>query len=215
MERDPVATLASVNRTRRILESRNWVLERIAQGAPLGEVLLTLTRTSEEIFPGMKCSVLLVDADRRRLRQGAAPSLPESYCRAIDGVEIGPSRGSCGTAAFTGRRVIVEDVLTHPYWKGYTHLAVAAGLRACWSEPILSGAGIVLGTFAMYYAEPRAPEPHELDFIRGSAHIAAVAIEQARGDGSLARELDQVHGELASALAEAKALRAQIRADGD
>ena len=137
--------------------------------------------------------------------------MPESYCKAVDGLEPGPARGSCGTAAFTGERVIVEDVLTHLYWKGYTELAQSAGVRACWSEPLFSVKGEVIGTFAMYYGEPRAPEGYELDFIRASAHIASVAIERARDDERRATELVRVQRELAAALAEVKVLRAKVR----
>jgi GAF domain-containing protein len=212
MEIEPIST-RSANRTRRTLESRNLVLEKIARGAPLADVLTTLARTSEEIFFGMKCSVLLLDPEGRRLHHGAAPSLPEMYRSAVEGFEIGPARGSCGTAAFTGHRVIVEDVTTHPFWKGYAELACAAGLRACWSEPIFAVSGAVLGTFAMYYGEPRAPETFELDFIRSSAHIASVAIERARDDERRASELVVVQRKLATALTEVKLLRAKIRDD--
>jgi GAF domain-containing protein len=211
-------------RTRLVLEARNCVFERIACGAPLSEVLTMLTRTCEEVSPHVLCSVLLLDAERRRLHHGAAPSLPESYCKAIDGVEIGPAQGSCGTAAYLGQRVIVEDVTTHPYWANYWKLAVDAGLRACWSEPIRGSNGSVLGTFAMYYAEPRRPDSADIDFIRSSAHVAGVAIERAQAEEELARyrdhleelvkqrtlELERVNLELRQALADMRALSAML-----
>src|SRR4051812_5745959 len=93
------APLDTAERTRRILEARNCVFEQIATGAPLSEVLTVLTTTSEAVTPGLLCSVLLFDPGTRRLNHGAAPSLPHAYCNAIDGIEIGPARGSCFTAA--------------------------------------------------------------------------------------------------------------------
>src|SRR4051812_43710986 len=113
----PLST--SVLRTRRILEARNVVFERIATGAPLKEVLTMLTRTSEAVMPDVLCSVLLFDEATGTLHHGAAPSLPDFYCRTIDGMAVGPARGSCGTAAYTGKRVIVEDIMVHPYWAGF------------------------------------------------------------------------------------------------
>ncbi|NOT30124.1 MAG: PAS domain-containing protein [Planctomycetes bacterium] len=163
--------------TEQILRGRNQVLQELARGAPLGEVLGTLTKSVEECFPDLRCSILLLD-ETRRLRSGAAPSLPDFYVRAVDGMEIGPHIGSCGAAAALKRRVIVEDVLTHPNWAPFRELARQAEFRACWSEPVFSSVGEVLGTFAMYYAEPRKPLPAELVFIATTAHLAGIAIER-------------------------------------
>jgi hypothetical protein len=173
-------------RVRRTLEAREQVFQRIARGAPLPEILDLIARSSEEIIPDVLCSVLLLEPGTRRLKNGAAPSLPDFFSSALQGAETGPGRGSCGTAAYTGTRVIVEDVQTHPYWADWKQLAAAAGLRACWSEPILSARGIVLGTFAMYYREPRRPDPVDLDFIHTSAYVAGVAIERAQAEAELA-----------------------------
>jgi PAS domain S-box-containing protein len=166
--------------TERVLRGRNRVLQELARGAALGEVLTTLARSVEESFPELRCSILLLEGTR--LRQGAAPSLPDFYNRAIDGLEIGPGRGSCGAAAFERRRVVVEDVLVHPNWAPYRELARRAEVRACWSEPIFASDGSVLGTFALYYAEPRAPRPYELEFIVTTAHLAGIAIQRKRAD---------------------------------
>jgi PAS domain S-box-containing protein len=164
----------------RVLRGRNQALQELARGATLCEVLLTLTRSAEECFPDLRCSILLLEG--KRLRHGAAPSLPEFYSKAIDGLEIGPTRGSCGAAAALGKRVIVEDVLSHPNWEPFRDLARRAEFRACWSEPFFSSAGEVLGTFAMYYAEPRRPRTSELDFIATTAHLAGIAVEKKRDE---------------------------------
>ena len=165
----------------RVLRGRNQALQELARGAPLSQVLATLTRSAEECFPDMRCAILLLD-DKRRLRHGAAPSLPESYVQAVNGMEIGPARGSCGAAAALGRRVVVEDVLTHPNWEPFRELARRAEIRACWSEPFFAATGEVLGTFAMYYDEPRRPLASELEFITTTAHLAGIAVERKRDE---------------------------------
>ena len=178
-------------RSEEILRGRNLVLERLAAGAPLRDVLTMLAQTAEAVLPGTLSSILFLDRDTRRLRHGAAPSLPEFYNDAIDGVEIGPEVGSCGASAYTGKRVIVENIMTHPFWAPYRSLAERAGVKACWSEPILSSKGDVLGTFAMYYREPRAPGAWDLDFIASNAHLAGIAIEHKRSQEESAAARDQ------------------------
>ncbi|MBX9811460.1 MAG: EAL domain-containing protein [Burkholderiales bacterium] len=155
-------------------------LDLLSTGAPLSEVLEGIAAFAERQSKGALCSILLLSHDGKHLVHGAAPSLPEFYNRAIDGLEIGEGVGSCGTAAASGRTVIVEDVLTHPYWTNYRDLAARAGLRACWSEPIVSGDNKVLGTFALYYREPRTPTPEEIEPIRQAARLAAIVIERTR-----------------------------------
>ncbi len=165
---------------------RRRILDNIARGGTLQEALVLLIRTVEDLLPGMICSVLLLD-DEQRLRMGAAPSLPDFYNDAVDGLVIGPLVGSCGSAAFTANRVIVSDIATHPNWEGFQQLACQAEVRACWSEPIRSLFGKVLGTFAMYYREPMAPAPVELRIIEAAAGMAAAAIEHARSQDLLVR----------------------------
>ena len=160
--------------------SERAVLELLAAGAPLAEVLDRLARSYEEIFPGMMCSILLMDADGKHLRHGAAPSLPEAFCRAVDGVEIGPAVGSCGTAAYTRRITLVADIATDPLWKDYRDLALGRGLRACWSVPVISPQGQVLGTFAVYYHEPQEARQEEVAALGRGAHFAGLAIERHR-----------------------------------
>jgi GAF domain-containing protein len=223
-ERGTTGMNAPRSRLEQVLEARNRVLERIARGASLTEVLDILTRTSEEIMPGLLCSVLLLDQVTGRLHHGSAPSLPPAYMQAIDGMTPGPGLGSCGTAAHTGERVIVEDVFAHPYWAAHGDLARLGGIRACWSHPIMSASGRCLGTFAMYYRDVRHPGPFELDFIQISAHVAGVAIERSRAEAELERhrasleelvrertsELEQVNGALRQALADMKTLRGML-----
>src|SRR5207247_214322 len=124
-----------------LLRGQTHVLERIARGAPLPEGLDAIVTLIESAAPGMLCSILLLDREGRRLRHGAAPTLPATYNAAVDGLEIGPRAGSCGTAAFRGQAVVVRDVQVDPLWERYRALAAPHGLRACWSTPIRSAAG--------------------------------------------------------------------------
>jgi PAS domain S-box-containing protein len=131
------------------------ILEMVAIGASLAEILDSLCRLVEEQASGVLASILLLDGDR--LRHGGAPSLPKAYADAINGIVIGPSAGSCGTAAYRGEPVIVEDIATDPLWANYRDLALPHSLRACWSTPVFSSQGKVIATFAMYHREPRRP----------------------------------------------------------
>jgi PAS domain S-box-containing protein len=160
------------------------VLELIAAGAPLGKQLEQIVLLIEAQAPGMLCSILLLD-EQSRLRTGAAPSLPEAFVNAINGAEIGPCEGSCGAAAYRGEVVIVEDIASHEYWKNYKQFALPHGLRACWSTPILSAAGKVLGTFAMYFNETRSPGPRERHWVNRATHIAAVALQRGLNETQL------------------------------
>ena len=161
------------------------VLEMIATGATFDTVLTRLVRLVEQHSDGMLCSVLLLDDDGVHVRHGAAPSLPDTFIKAIEGAGIGPRAGSCGTAMYLGRPVIVPDVLVDPAWEDYRELAVAHGLRACWSTPILSTQKKVLGSFAMYYSEPRAPLREDLRIVEVAVNIAGIAIEHQRAQEAL------------------------------
>ena len=164
-----------------IRAAQHEVLAMIATGSALPEVLDCLVRVVEEQSNGMLCSVLLLDEDDIHIRHGSAPSLPIDYVRAIDGLSIGPRQGSCGTAMFLATPVIVTDIFTDPLWDDFRDAARQAGLRACWSTPILSAQRKVLGSFAMYYSEPREPGEEELRLIESAADVARVAIEHQRG----------------------------------
>jgi PAS domain S-box-containing protein len=176
---------------------RNMVLEKLATGAPLVDVLSILIEISEKHNPGMFCSVLLLDKERKHLLHGAAASLPDFYNKAINGIKVGPGIGSCGTAAYTGKRVIVEDIMTHTYWVAFKELAKKAGLRACWSEPIVSSSDQILGTFALYYREPRAPDSSDLEFITSMAHLGGIAIEKEQTEKALQKAHDGLEIEVA------------------
>lgn len=163
------------------------ILQRLAANAPLSEILERLVLLIEAQAPDMLCSVLLLSEDGEHIRHGAAPSLPPDYVRAIDGVPIGPKHGSCGTAMYRGEPVVVTDIVADPLWEDYKELAVANGLRACWSTPILSGRGKVLGSFAMYYREPRTPTGEEAGLTEVATRIAGLAIEHHAAKEILAR----------------------------
>ena len=166
---------------------QSLILQRIAANAPLSEVLTRLVLLIEAQSPDMLCSVLLLSDDGDHIRHGAAPSLPEEYVKAVDGGPIGPKNGSCGTAMYRGEPVIVTDMLSDPLWEDYRELAIASGLRACWSTPILSGRGKVLGSFAMYYREPRTPTGDEANLTEVATRIAGLAIEHHAAREILAR----------------------------
>jgi PAS domain S-box-containing protein len=166
------------------------ILERAARGTPLGELLTDITLLIERQRPGhMTCSVLLLDREHARVRHGAAPSLPADFVSKIDGARIGPREGSCGTAAYLGERVIVEDIATHPAWASYRAAALPHGLRACWSTPIFSASREVLGTFAMYYREARGPDAADLELVEHATYLAAVAIQRDRAEAALRKTL--------------------------
>jgi PAS domain S-box-containing protein len=169
------------NSSARVLRAQNAALEALARGAELAEVLHILVLNAEEFFPDLRGSILLLD-DAGRLRTGAAPSLPEFFRQAVDGVLPGPEVGSCGAAIALRKRVVAEDVLTHPNWAPYRELTRRAEIRACWSEPFFSTGGEVLGTFAMYYSSPRLPGAAELAFISSTAHLAGIAVERKRDE---------------------------------
>ncbi|HEX5355995.1 MAG TPA: diguanylate cyclase [Aquabacterium sp.] len=166
---------------------RSQILERLSAGQPLQQVLTAMVKGIEQLHPGMLCSVLLLDRQGQHLGEGVAPSLPDAYNVAIHGLAIGPGVGSCGTAAFTGERVVVEDISQHPYWAGYKELAARSGLGSCWSQPIRSSMGTVLGTFAIYHRQPHVPSPADIALIEQSASLASIAVERSREAEALRR----------------------------
>ena len=162
------------------------VMELAIADSPLEDTLGELIRIVENTSrTGVLGSILLLDG--RILRHGAAPSLPKPYCEAIDGVEIGPVAGSCGTAAFRGRPVFVSDISTDRLWANYKDVALPHGLRACWSTPIITSGSKVLGTFAMYHREPREPTVRDLALVDLVTQTAALVIDRKRAQEALAR----------------------------
>lgn len=162
------------------LDCYSGILSMLLNGAPLGEILHALVLKIEAQKIGTKASVLLLSDDGKRLLFGAAPHLPDNYNQAIHGIEIGPDVGSCGTAAYLGERVIVEDIAHHPFWEKFKAIPLSAGLKSCWSEPIKDNHGKVLGTFAMYYDVIKSPMPQDLTLISEAARLASLAIERSR-----------------------------------
>jgi two-component system, cell cycle sensor histidine kinase and response regulator CckA len=189
-------------RAKGLRAGENTIQEMIALGAPVADVLDRLMRLNEARFEGLLASILLLDPEGKRLRHAAAPSLPAAYMRAIDGTPIGPSVGSCGTAAYRKQTVIVTDIQTDPLWAPYKYLAEPYGLRACWSTPITSRRGTVLGTFAMYYREVRSPSRAELRFLKSTTHLAGIAIERSQLEERLRQaQKMETFGQLASGIA--------------
>ena len=179
-------------RAQAIQDGQREFLELLATGGGFSETLHALVRTIEEQWPGMLGLVLLLDEQGKHLHHGASISLPEAYNQSIEGLEIGPMVGSCGTASYWGERVIVEDIATDPRWDGLRDLALTYGLRACWSEPVLNANGRVVATFAMYYRQPRAPTAAELNAIEVAAHLVGVAIEHKQAREALQRAHDEL-----------------------
>jgi diguanylate cyclase (GGDEF)-like protein/PAS domain S-box-containing protein len=169
-------------RSQALAASQAQLLEFVAGGAALPLVLDQLARFVEEHGDGVLASILLLDRDGLHLSHGAAPSLPASYCEAIDGVAIGPRVGSCGTAAHRRERVCVSDIANDPLWSDFSGLALAAGLRACWSTPIFATDDSLLGTFALYYGEPREHGAGDIELVELATHVAGIAIERARSE---------------------------------
>jgi len=167
-------------------------LKMILLGAPLNEVLTTITRLIEAHSTGMRCSISLLDEDGLHLHYGAAPNLPEAYRAATEGVRIGPNVGSCGTAAYLRQPVFVSDIASDPRWVKFRDFALQSGLRAAWSTPIMSHDGTVLGTFGMYYSEVRQPGPSEIQLIDNAGRIAGIAIERERSREALRSASEEI-----------------------
>ena len=182
-------TAPATRQSEELLEGQNCVLELIAHGAPLTQILDLLLGVIQTQCPGMLCSILLLDPDGVHMRHGAARDLPETFIRAVDGEPIGPQAGSCGTAAFRREPVIVEDIATDPLWDGYRALALRHDLRAGWSTPIFDSQRRVLGTFAMYFRTSGRPDRRHLRLIDVCTHVAAIAIvSHQRGEALRASE---------------------------
>ncbi|GLY43440.1 hypothetical protein Amsp01_094630 [Amycolatopsis sp. NBRC 101858] len=175
----------TVGDTEALLRAQSGVLERIAGGAPLAEVLTEVATTLERLMPGCHCSILLLDPESATLHHGAAPSLPAAYSEGIDGLPIGRDAGSCGAAAYLGVPVVAEDVTTDPRWVRFRDLAGAHRLRSCWSTPIRGRDGVV-GTFAVYHERTHQPAPRERDLVDRLTHLASVAIDHDTLFGALA-----------------------------
>ena len=193
-----------------VIGGQKQALELIAEGARLAPVLDTLVRTVEErSVHGALASILLLDEDGLHLRHGAAPSLPEAYNRALDGLTVGAAAGSCGTAAQRRKAVIVTDIASDPLWEGYRELALQHGLRACWSAPILARDDRVLGVYAIYHRQPRRPSAADLQVIEVLSRTAAVAIEAKRAERQERLLVEELSHRVKNTLATAQSLATQ------
>ena len=174
-----------LKRAETLLAGEKRLFEMIATGHSLAETLGALCQIVEELAEGAIASILLLDEDGKRLRHGAAPSLPSSYLEAIDGGLVGPGVRSCGTAAYLGKKVFVTDIATDPLWTDYAQLALKHDLRACFSTPIISSEAKVLGTFAIYSRQARPISPREDRVAEQFAHLASILIERRRAEDAL------------------------------
>lgn len=179
-------------RAEALQKGQNQVLEMIAKGASLSDVLDTLIRFTEKQSDGMLCSILLLDPNENQLRYYSAPSLPEGYRSAMNGLSVGLCCGSCGTAAYRREAVIVSDITNDPLWADHKEIALRYGIKTCWSTPIFSTNGDVLGTYAMHYHSPRNPSTSDLQLIKIATHIAGISIEHKQTEETLWSNLAQL-----------------------
>ena len=188
-----IRDLTARKQSEALVHGQNQVLEMIAGGEPLHDTLVTLLEFIEGQAPEMICSVLVPDAAGRTLRHEAAPRLPREYTEAIDGSEIGPHAGSCGTAAYRRMPVIVTDIASDPLWENFRHLALPHGLRACWSTPIFDPHHRLLGTFAVYMTSVGAPTARHRELIDVAVHIAAICFGRHETERRLRDQADILH----------------------
>lgn len=198
---DSRGRIADLERGKALVAGENTVLEMVAKGESLSSTLNGICRLVEEYSSGSLCSILLLDANCDRLRHGAAPSLPASYFGALDDSVAGPTAGPCGRACFSKKPFMVCDIASDPLGDDYQDLALAHGLHACWSTPIISSDGTVLGSLAVLWREPRGPTPQDQELISRITHLASVAIEGKRTESPL-RESEERFRRMADAIPE-------------
>jgi len=184
--------LNELKRAQSLLATEKHALEMITDGASVQEILQNLCICFDAESSDFISSILLMDPDGERLQFGAGPRVPKEWAEFINPVKIGPCVGSCGTAAFLKKRVIVSDIATDPLWFGLRDVALRNGLRSAWSQPIVSKDGEVLGTFCIYSPQPQAPKPSDLQLIEGAVHIALIAIERGRTQAALVDALEEI-----------------------
>jgi PAS domain S-box-containing protein len=175
-----VRPIAERKRAEQREQIKNEVLNLVAHQAPLKEILGHLTTGVEKEDPEKQCSILLLDDTRQYLRNYVSPSLPAGYTNAIENLRIGPNIGSCGTAAFRGTPVIVENIQTDPLWENFKALAAEYNLASCWSVPIIVEGNVVIGTFAIYHHVPKSPTPEDIEQLEYLSNLARIAIERHR-----------------------------------
>ncbi|PHV14876.1 histidine kinase [Janthinobacterium sp. BJB303] len=208
-----IIDLTERNLAEAMRSGQSALLEMVAKGAPLIPTLNQLLLLIEGQSRGVYCSIMLLDDDGMHMHSAAGPSLPAEYMALLEGVEIGPGVGSCGTAMFRREQVIVSDIMQDPLWAPYRELAAPFGLRACWSRPIFGQEGKVLGSFAMYYREVRSPDAHEQGLIDTATDLAGIAIGRMRHERELQRHrahLEELVAERTAALTQAKEQSEQV-----
>ena len=208
-----IIDLTEHNLAEAMRSGQSALLEMVAKGAPLTPTLNQLLLLIEGQSRGVYCSIMLLDDDGCHMHSAAGPSLPSEYMALLEGVEIGPGVGSCGTAMFLREPVVVSDIMCDPLWAPYRELAAPFGLRACWSRPIFGQEGNVLGSFAMYYHEVRSPDAHEQGLIDTATDLAGIAIGRMRHERELQRHrahLEELVAERTAALTQAKEQSEQV-----
>ncbi|HTR36566.1 MAG TPA: response regulator [Bryobacteraceae bacterium] len=181
-----------LERSSRVIDEERRVLELIARGASLREVLDALTKAIERMATDCYCTVLLLDEEGRHLLEGSGGSLPPAYMQAVSGLEIGPEVGACGTAAYRNETTVVEDIATDPRFASARDFVMSFGLRSCWSVPIRDSKHRVLGTFAMYHKRPAYPRDWDLRVVEAGAHLAGNAIERLRAEEKLRTDAERI-----------------------
>ena len=181
-----------LERSSRVIEEERRVLELIAKGCSLKEVLNALTAAIERMAPECYCTVLLLDEEGKHLREGSGGGLPPEYMQGVDGLEIGPEVGACGSAAFRNQTTIIEDIANDHRFGAARDFVLSFGLRACWSVPIRDSKQKVLGTFAMYHKHPAAPHDRDLRVVEAGAHLAGNAIERLRSEEKLRENAERI-----------------------
>jgi signal transduction histidine kinase len=191
-DRGPPSSVPDSARTEALLAAQKQSLELVVTGAPLGDVLEHLVRSVEDLARGaVVASIMLLD-DERRLRTGAAPSLPDDYLRAIDGLPADATLGTCCAAAALGDVVVTPDFASAPSWCGISHLPLALGLKGAWSMPIRARDGSVLGTFGTYFRECREPTPGERSVVEVLVRMAAIAVERDRVEAARRAQTEEL-----------------------
>jgi len=163
----------------------NRTLEYLSGENSLSNILEVIVLGMEQLNPAMLCSILFLDSEGKHLFKGVAPSLPDFYSAALNGIDVGMGAGSCGTAAFTGQRIVVEDIATHPYWAPYKALAAQADLGACWSQPVLSASGQVMGVLAIYHRAARKPSKADIYLIEHSARLVGITLARKAAESEI------------------------------
>lgn len=181
-----VALLTDITENRQLWSLQQLILTALADEIPITEIADRLCRRVEEIAPDVVSSLLHIDAEGL-IHPLGSPSLPDDYSRALDGVAIGPDVGSCGSAAYHGRPVLSMDIDNDPRWQPYKTRPLEVGLRGCWSSPIKANDGRVIGTFAFYFRECRAPSRWHQRIIDACIQLGALALERKEARAQIAQ----------------------------